>query len=145
MAATKQRITSGALPRKPHGSNCCDLEVFTISTRSPGFTITGGEANRRIKVQHEDVFPLVQGLFGTLAVPLPRTAKLLYAEFGRNWNSKIMVKCISGSKRSWIELPAGGRRRIWPSVPMLRCGPLLHRCRGAGVLPIDADVQWSLE
>ena len=72
----------------PSGSNCLDLEVYTVKP-DHHLTIRG---TKKIKVPCADVFPLVEGIFGPLRIPLPRTPCILDAEYGSLWRQTWTVK-----------------------------------------------------
>ena len=79
----------------PTGINCVDIEVHTVTTNrkrrilkasrgamfEPGFTWrtpSGG----KLDVDPASMFPIVEGIFGPLRIPLPRTPVMLVSEYG---------------------------------------------------------------
>lgn len=72
----------------PSGSNVQDLEVYIVKP-DHHLTIRG---TKKIKAPCADVFPLVEGFFGPLRIPLPRTPCILAAEYGSLWRQTWTVK-----------------------------------------------------
>ena len=141
MSKTKKRQQRGAEVLHPHGANCVDVEVYTVR---PGEKLVVRGTNK-FKVSNEDVFPLVEGIFGPLRVPLPRTPKILDSEYGSQWRSSRKPKIIGKGGRAVYHdrgLPDSYLRSVWPNVPLRRCGQFLGGFMGASLKPSTADVPW---
>jgi hypothetical protein len=127
-------------PVAPLGSNCLDLEVYVVA---PGkqLTIRG---SKPFKVMPYECFPIVEGVFGPLRIPLPRSPAILNAEYGSQWPSSYVVKNVNGSKAKEVAIkdPSVIKRTIWPSVPLKGCGPFLGAFVGAGCRASDIDLLW---
>ena len=116
-AASRQR---GEPVEAPSGSNCLDLEVYIVKP-DHHLTIRG---TKKIKVPCADVFPLVEGIFGPLRIPLPRTPCILDAEYGSLWRQTWTVKKTTNAKPVLFEAPSDARRSAWPSVYLHSCQEL---------------------
>ena len=126
----------------PSGSNCVDVEVYTVMPSKP-LIIQG---TSKFKVSCADVFPLVEGIFGPLRVPLPATPCILDAEYGSQWRNVRMVKENRGIQPKMLEAPEQARRCVWPSVPLHSCEDLLGGYHGAGVFPSSKhDIEWRFK
>ena len=125
--------------QSPNGTNCVDIEVYSVLPRAQ-ITIVG---TKKISVRPADVFPLVEGIFGPLRVPLPATPCILDAEYGSQWRHKPQAKVIAPSGRSsMVDVPCGAKRCVWPSVQLFGCAPLLGGFFGAGMKKSDSDIPW---
>ena len=92
----------------PSGSNCLDLEVYTVNP-DHHLTIRG---TKKIKVPCAEVLPLVEGIFGPLRIPLPRSPCMLLPPVpgmlkGRSvrlaygsWLRKMACRSVSVASRS---------------------------------------------
>ena len=126
--------------QSPTGTNCLDLEVYSIL---PGHTITI-QGSSKIPVSCEHVFPLVEGIFGPLRIPLPASPRILDAEYGSQWRHVRVAKVIgsNGKSHSVTVETQQIRRCAWPSKPIIGCDSLLGCYHGAGVDPSPADLVW---
>ena len=97
----------------------------------------------KIMAKPAALFPLVEGIFGPLRVPLPATPVLLDAEYGKKWRTERKAKVIHPSGRSsMVDVPAGAKRGVWPSVELLHSSALLGGFSGAGMSKSPQDIQW---
>ena len=99
---------------------------------------------KKIKVPCADVFPLVEGIFGPLRIPLPRTPHILDAEYGSLWRQTWIVKKITKAKPVLFEAPSDARRCAWPSVHLHSCEELQGGLHGAGTEASEHDIEWRL-
>ena len=122
------------------GSNCLDIEVYNVVPAKP-ITILG---TKKISANTEHLFPIVEGIFGPLRLPLPATPYVLDEEYGSHWSRVREVKVIhSCYKAKTITVrDAGVKRCAWPTIPLDDCGPLLGAYSGAGVVKSDSDIPW---
>jgi hypothetical protein len=137
-----QGAKAGNLIKNPNGSNCIDVEVYTVRPGAP-VLIRGSET---ISVSTKDIFPIVEGCFGPLRIPLPRTPKILDAEYGGRWRQdrvcKVEVRREKTHDKSFKVDGQKVRRCVWPSVALTGCEPLLGGYCGAGLQPSKDDVPW---
>ena len=141
MSKTKKQRQRGAEAVHPHGANCIDVEVYTVR---PGKQLVVRGTNK-FKVSNEDVFPVVEGIFGPLRVPLPRTPKILDNEYGSQWRTARKPKVIRKGGRAVYHdhgLPDSYLRSVWPNVTLRRCGQFLGGFQGASLEPSKDDVPW---
>ena len=112
----------GKRARKPHGSNCVDIEVYQVLPGKP-VNIMGSTS---FKVELSDLFPTITEVFGPLQVVVPRTSATLEKEYGPDCLHIRKAKMVSGNNRkTWVEIPAGVRRVAWPCKPLQRCEGML--------------------
>jgi len=129
-------------PTAPHDCNCLDIEVYTVS-RNAALRIFKGTVTHSVNPM--DVFPIVEGIFGPLRVPLPRTPKILDLEYGSQWRRVYSVKKILKGGRSVMEDISddlGVRRLIWPSVALSDAEEFEDGYAGAGLDASPKDVPW---
>ena len=100
IAAATQKKASGP-PRAPHGCNCLDIEVYTVK-RNAKLHIQG---TKTLIVKSDRVFPIVEGIFGPLRVPLPRSPKILDLEYGSQWRDSLEVKKVTGGLSAMMQIP----------------------------------------
>ena len=126
--------------QSPSGCNCLDLEVYIVKPLMP-LTIRGSQ---NIKVSCADLFPIVEGIFGPLRIPLPASPTILDAEYGSKWRSTPSAKVITpDGKSQYVDVTsANTRRSVWPSSSLHSCGELLGSFYGAGLNRSDDDVQF---
>ena len=129
--------------QSPSGSNCLDLEVYTV-TPMTDIIIKG---SKKIKVPCSDIFPIVEGIFGPLRVPLPASPTILDAEYGSMWRLNRSAKMILKSGRShFVDVTSANTRRcVWPSVQLHSCVELLGGFYGAGLDRSQDDVMWRFK
>jgi len=126
--------------QNPTGINCVDIEVYSVS---PGKDLRIQGAEKNIPVPPESVFPIVEGIFGPLRVPLPATTAILDAEYGSQWRHTRSMKWIANNcKANLMDVPGHAQRSVWPSMPMIDCKPLLGGFWGAGLKKSKEDVPW---
>ena len=127
----------------PSGCNCLDLEIYVVKPRSK----LGIEGSSTIhKVPCSAIFPIAEGIFGPLRVPVPATSKILDLEYGQEWRHKQVVKAIQKSGRC-IEVDVSGlnaRRCAWPAMPLHSCSELIGGFYGVA-LDAASDTQWRYE
>ena len=126
--------------QSPSGANCLDLEVYRVKPLT-NLTIKG---SKKISVSCAELFPIVEGVFGPLRVPLPASPNILDAEYGRQWRHTRSAKVIRPHGRSrYVDVTSAHTRRcVWPSVPLHSCSELLGGFYGAGLDRSEDDVQW---
>ena len=131
--------------QSPTGTNCLDLEVYSIL---PGRTITI-QGSSKIPVSCEHLFPLVEGMFGPLRIPLPASPRILDAEYGSQWRHVRVAKVVTsnGKSHSVTVETQQIRRCAWPSEPLTdpadsQSCVCLGCYHGAGVDPSPADLVW---
>ena len=93
-----------------------------------------------VRVKPDQLFPIVEGFFGPLRVPLPRTSAVLDATYGKRWRTKYAVRSIDGKYR--CILGPLDRHAIHPAVPLSGCPSYLGCFRGAGLDASAGDVVW---
>ena len=135
-----QSRSRGEPLQSPSGCNCLDLEVYIVKPLMP-LTIRGSQ---NIKVSCADLFPIVEGIFGPLRIPLPASPTILDAEYGSKWRSTPSAKVITpDGKSQYVDVTsANTRRSVWPSSSLHSCGELLGSFYGAGLNRSDDDVQF---
>ena len=123
------------------GPNCLDIEVYNVVPSKP-IKIQG--TKKKISANTEHLFPIVEGIFGPLRLPLPATPYVLDKEYGSHWSRVREVKVIHSSYQSKTQTvrDAGVKRCAWPTIPLYDCGPLLGAYSGAGVEKSDSDIPW---
>lgn len=129
--------------QSPSGTNCVDLEIYFVK---PGSVMTIKGSNK-IKASCAELFPIVEGVFGPLRVPLPATPKILDAEYGSRWRHARSAKVIGKAARSkYVDVTCAHTRRcVWPSIPLRGCSELLGGFYGAGLDSAEEDVEWRFE
>ena len=126
--------------QSPSGANCLDIEVYRVKPLSH-LTIQG---SKKIKMSCAELFPIVEGAFGPLRVPVPASPMILDAEYGSQWRHTRSAKVIEPSGRSgYVDVTSAHTRRcVWPSVPLHSCSELLGGFYGVGLDRSEEDVQW---
>ena len=152
LKAAKAKKEKGELPPQPIGPHFIDIGVKVVVPNKPVVIIAettaaaSGAANKKgIVVEPKQLFPIVEGFFGPLRVPLPRTSAVLDAEYGREWRTKYEVKVLgqkSGVGKYVTVLDPHFRRAIHPAVPLKGCPTYLGCFRGAGCDASETDVAW---
>ena len=126
----------------PSGCNCLDLEIYVVKPRAT-LAIRGSTIH---KVPCSAIFPIVEGIFGPLRVPVPATPNILDLEYGRQWRHRRVVKAIQNSANS-IEVDISGlnaKRCAWPAMPLHSCSELIGGFYGVD-LDAASDTQWRYE
>ena len=111
-------------------------------------------------VKPHDLFPIVEGFYGPLRIPLPRTSAVLDLHFVQEWRTEAAVRsgalmgrtqgcpkqCETESHRYMRSykkvLPEDCMRAIHPAVPMKGCPKYLGCFRGASLDCSESDVIW---
>ena len=141
----------GDAPSHPIGPHFIDIGVKVVKPNEPVVIIEGAasgatkKARTGISVDPKKLFPIVEGFFGPLRIPLPRTSAVLDAEYGREWRTKYEVKVLgqkSGVGKYVTVLDPHFRRAIHPAVPLKGCPTYLGCFRGAGCDASETDVVW---
>ena len=154
LKAAKVKRERGEKPPQPIGPHFIDIGVKVVVPNKP-VVITEGAAARGaaaasgatkgIVVEPRQLFPIVEGFFGPLRVPLPRTSAVLDAEYGPEWRTKYAVKTLSpksGVAKYKAVLDPHCRRAIHPAVPLQGCPTYLGCFHGAGCDASPTDVVW---
>ena len=135
------RAKAAGVPIKhPSGCNCVDVEVYRVVPNKP-IQIKGSQT---FEVDPSDMFPIVEGIFGPLRIPLPRTPVCLDREYGGQWRHARVCKRVSnGGKGKEERIPGDSVRRCaWPSVPLESCEHLRCGYSGAGPRASPGDMPW---
>ena len=77
---TASRWRRGLRAKQPHGSNCIDLEIYQVSPKRD-LKLLGSQT---IQASCADIFPTAVGVFGPLQFAIPRTPRMLFAEYGED-------------------------------------------------------------
>ena len=142
IALTTAASAHGGQPEAPRGCNCIDIEIITVPPRQ-GFYVCGSE---KILVTPVDCFPTVEGIFGPLRIPLPRTPAILDAEYGIQWRHsrqpKAPVPGTSKFKSRAVDCP-GVLRVVWPATALDYAESALGGgFVGAGLYASPNDLVW---
>ena len=124
----------------PCGANCVDVEVYEVHQGSD--VVIKGTKNYTVSTCN--LFPIVEGIFGPLRIPVPATCAVLDAEYGSNWRHNHVAKVIGKSSQSTNMQVQGSRvrRSVWPSVELVGCTSLLGGFCGAGYDAAHDDIPW---
>jgi serine/threonine protein kinase len=156
MQIASEKKKQGCPPSKPSGPNCIDIEVYCVQPAATRATPAAGKmqpaapitfkGSKLIQVAPEKIFPIVEGIFGPLRIPLMRTPVLLEAEYGKDWGTRRVIKIVSASLASrTIELKhddSGCPLRAWPNITLRGCPSLFGGFYGAGLRESAKDVPW---
>ena len=107
----------------PHGSNCIDIEVYTVPCGKQEITIQG---TAKIAIGISSLFPAADAIFGPLRFTMPRTTDVLTQEYGQSCVTEPRVKTFTkgGVMRVSPEpVPLGVRLHAWPYVELHRVDP----------------------
>ena len=106
----------GVRAKRPHGSNCIDIEVYHVRPGTP-LRLMG---SKPIRTPLRDIFPTAVGVFGPLQFSTPRTASMLFAEYGSDCVRKhrVKVKDKQNRTRDAMEISPTFRRATWPTTPL---------------------------
>ena len=131
----------------PTGINCVDIEVHTVTAarnaNTPRQIIVTGQKCGKIPLGPESIFPIVEGVFGPLRIPVPRTPVLLFNEYGADWATVRRMNVIAFKCRSRVDLVRGAVKRCsWPTVAIVGCPQLVGGYWGAGTEPTKDDLPW---
>ena len=110
--------------------------IVVLETSASGASIT---------LQPHQLFPIVEGFFGPLRVPLPATSAALDAEYTMAWRNTYAIKTIaikSGAGKFIGTLDAHCKRAIHPAVPLKGCPTYLGSFSGAPCDASPSDVAW---
>ena len=124
----------------PCGANCVDVEVYEVHQGSD--VVIKGTKNYTVSTCN--LFPIVEGIFGPLRIPVPATCAVLDAEYGSKWRHNHVAKVIGKSSRSTNMQVQGSRvrRSVWPSVELVGCTSLLGGFCGTGYDAAHDDIPW---
>ena len=135
---TSKLWRNGVEAKQPHGSNCIDIECYSVKPGSQAVTIRG---TNHYQVPLSDLFPTAVGVLGPLQFRVPRTRAVLKLEYGHDVMSKRWVKKIGkGGVCQWEEAPSHVRRCSWPTVALSRCPKNICRNRGLQTLTANAGL-----
>ena len=141
-AAAKLKKVKGNPPAQPIGPHFIDIGVKVVVPNQPilisGDTAASGANSFR--VDPNNLFPIVEGFFGPLRIPLPRTGAVLDHEYGKAWRFKRAVKSATGKYH--CVLRSADRHAIWPAVPLYGCPAYMGCFQGAGCDASRDDVTW---
>ena len=147
LEAAKVKKTKGYPPAQPIGPHFIDIGVKVVVPNTPVVIQQGAACGaNRIIVEPHQLFPIVEGFFGPLRVPLPRTSAVLDAEYGDQWRTKYAVKTLgpkSGVGKYTRILDQHCRRAIHPSVPLKGCPTHLGCFEGASCDASPTDISWT--
>ena len=118
------------VPQNPTGINCIDVEVHTVCAASGAMNqqknIVFRGTDKKIALSPSSIFPIVEGIFGPLRVPVPSTTDLLDAEYGKDWRTNRRMKAIAKNCSSSMHTVSDrARSSAWPSVELQGCQSLL--------------------
>lgn len=158
VAAAKSKMKTGKQPAAPIGPHYLDIFVKVVSPKSSiDVTQEASGAKHPVPVQPCLLFPIVEGFFGPLRIPLPQTSAVLDLRFGSRWRTKAAARSVpsksnlksgsptytdSGFGKYCILMPDDCRRAVHPAVPMTGCPDYLGCFRGASVDAQETDVIW---
>ena len=131
----KAKQTNGVPPQHPIGPHFIDIGVKVVQPEAH-LVDCGGN----IKLAPRKLFPIVEGFFGPLRIPLPRTPAFLDAAYHRRWRTNYAIKSTNGKYR--LQLPARCRCAIHPSVPLKGDPTYLGCFEGAGCESHPEDIVW---
>ena len=136
-----------------------DIGVSVIYPNS-SVDVAACGARRPATVKPHELFPIVEGFYGPLRIPLPRTSAVLDLHFLQKWRTEAAVRsgalmgrtqgcpkqCETESHRYMRSykkvLPEDCMRAIHPAVPMKGCPKYLGCFRGASLDCSESDVIW---
>ena len=139
----REKKAQNKVPSKPHGLCFLDFNVVTIEHDKEVAIPTSG--SKFHMVPPHALFPVIEGFFGPLRIPLPATPAVLDAEYETRWRTTRAVKTFgekSGVSKYTITLEAHFLRSIHPSVPLLGDPSYLGCYSGAGMDPASSDTPW---
>ena len=133
-----------------------DIGVSVIYPNS-SVDVAACGARRPATVKPHDLFPIVEGFYGPLRIPLPRTSAVLDLLFLKKWRTEAAIRSAAlmgrtheknwrteaAVMRSYTKfLPEDCMRAIHPAVPMKGCPKYLGCFRGASLDCSESDVIW---
>jgi hypothetical protein len=139
----KVKKTNAAPPIQPIGCHFFDLNVVTVVPREP-ILIRSTHAKFHT-IQPNQLFPIVEGFFGPLRMPLPATSAVLDAEYKKEWRHLRAVKEMgskSGVSKYTHVLKPHLLRCIHPSVQLHGCPSYLGCYSGASCDASSTDISW---
>ena len=82
--------------------------------------------SKPLTVETHKVFPIVEGIFGPLRVPLPRTPKILDVVY-EQWRTTTKFKSFDKNGHPTKDHTLSKRicRSVWPDAPLQDAGPFL--------------------
>ena len=108
------RWRQGARARQPPGANCVDIETYRVNPKKPLNLL--GSALTHTKL--DDIFPTSVGRFGPLQFSIPRSALMLFKEYGPHCLQHRMVKMKKPRGATWSQAPEIARRAVWPATSL---------------------------
>ena len=141
LLSAKVKKEKGDPPAQPHGCNFVDFDVQTIVQGQPLVIKT----SKSITLRSHQLFPIVEGFFGPLRIPLPATSAALDAEYGESWRYMRAGKRLgekSGVGKHTDVLESHLRHCIHPSVPLEGCPSYLGCYSGASCDASATDIPW---
>jgi len=108
------RWRQGARARQPPGANCVDIETYRVNPKKP-LNLLGSAP---IHTKLDDIFPTSVGRFGPLQFSIPRSALMLFKEYGPHCLQHRMVKMKKPRGATWSQAPEIARRAVWPATSL---------------------------
>jgi hypothetical protein len=154
--AAQAMMKNGTQPAAPIGPHYIDIGVSVIYPNS-SVDVAACGAKCPATVKPHDLFPIVEGFYGPLRIPLPRTSAVLDLRFVKKWRTEAAVRSAAlmgrthekklrteaAVMRSYTKLlPEDCMRAIHPAVPMKGCPKYLGCFRGASLDCSESDVIW---
>ncbi len=130
----------GDPPVQPIGPHFIDFGVKVVTPNTPVKILQGAASGADIAVEPHALFPIVEGFFGPLRIPLPATTAALDAYYGDAWRTKYAIKSIGGKYIRILDEHC--RRTIHPAVPLKGCPTYLECFAGASCNASSTDVSW---
>ena len=146
-------MKTGEQPTAPIGPHYINIGVKVVSPNS-SVDVAAGGARRPETVKPHYLLPILEGFFGPLRIPLPRTSAALDVHSVKQWRTKSSVGSAAvqrkGCPKHWESgfgsycriLPADCRRAFHPAVQMKGCPKYLGCFRGASLDSSESDVIW---
>jgi hypothetical protein len=125
----------------PCGMNCVEVEVYDVHPCKNVFI----KGTKSFHLSCKKLFPLKQGIFGPLRIPVPSTPAALDLEYGKLWRDRRVVKTVlpnGGFKMIHLRRGTSARRCVWPSMPIEGCPSLRGSYFGVGMDASDEDIVW---
>ena len=145
IAAAKAKKETRDPPSQPTGPHYIDIGVRTVVPNAPIVFLQKAASGASIALQPHQLFPIVEGFFGPLRVPLPATSAALDAEYTMAWRNTYAIKTFgtkSGVGKYIERLDAHCKRAIHPAVPLEGCPTYLGCFSGASCDASPSDVAW---
>jgi hypothetical protein len=135
--------SKAAPPNQPIGCHFLDLNVVKVVPSEPILIRSTHETFHTL--QPDQLFPIVEGFFGPLRMPLPATSAVLDAEYSVQWRHQRAVKHMakkSGVGKYTQLLEPHLLRSIHPSVPLHGCPSYVGCYSGASCDAKSTDISW---